>query len=142
MSVSISSVQARKLLAAAHETEERTRERPAVPWGWILCAAVCFGASLPLIFVLDQVWPTFLLVPCIVCIVVIERRRSNGVRSSIRQPVKEDPKMSLLPFGVYFLCISLLQVGPIQNKVFSSLLGALATVVFVVTYVRSWKNNA
>lgn len=84
----------------------------------------------------------FLLAPCIGCIVVIERRRSNGVRSSIRQPVKEDPKMSLLPFGVYFLCISLLQVAPLQNKVFSSLLGALATIVFVVTYVRSWRNNA
>lgn len=142
MSVLMSSAQARELLAVAHETEERTREKPVVPWGWIVCAAVCFGASLPLIFVLDQVWPFFLLVPCIGCIFLIERRRSNGVRSSIRQPVKEDPKMSLLPFGVYILCTSLLQVAPLQNKVFSSLLGALATVVFVVTYVRSWRNNA
>ena len=142
MSVSISSAQASELLAAAHETEERTREKPAVPWGWILCAAVFLGASVPLVFVLDRFWPFFLLVPCIGCIVVIERRRSNGVRSSIRQPVKEDPRMSLLPFGVYFLCISLLQVAPLQNKVFSSLLGALATAIFVVTYVRSWRNNA
>lgn len=50
--------------------------------------------------------------------------------------------MSFLPFGVYFLCISLLQVAPLQNKVFSSLLGAFATVVFVVTYARSWRTNA
>ena len=130
--------EAREALAAIRATEARaTAKSQRVPWLRITAASLCFGAGMTLTL-LGHAWGLLVLLVGIVGIVWIEFSAKRGVRTAMKQEVREDPKLNWKAAIAPLLAYPVMMLAQTAGTTAVITLGVLITVGFIAGYGLTW----
>ncbi|WP_144311841.1 hypothetical protein [Corynebacterium imitans] len=130
--------EAREALAAVRATEARaTASAQRVPWLHITATSVCFGAGMTLTL-LGHAWGLLVLLVGIVGIVWIEFSAKRGVRTAMKQEVREDPKLNWKAAIAPLLAYPVMMLAQTAGTTAVITLGVLFTVGFIAAYGLTW----
>lgn len=130
--------EAREALAAVRATEARaTAGAQRVPWLHITATSVCFGAGMTLTL-LGHAWGLLVLLVGIAGIVWIEFSAKRGVRTAMKQEVREDPKLNWKAAIAPLLAYPVMMLAQTAGTTAVITLGVLFTVGFIAAYGLTW----
>lgn len=130
--------EAREALAAVRATEARaTASAQHVPWLHITATSVCFGAGMALTL-LGHAWGLLVLLVGIAGIVWIEFSAKRGVRTAMKQEVREDPKLNWKGAIAPLLAYPLMMLAQTAGTTAIIAVAILFTVSFIAAYGLTW----
>ena len=130
--------EAREALAAVRATEARaTASAQRVPWLRITATSVCFGAGMTLTL-LEHAWGLLVLLVGIAGIVWIEFSAKRGVRTAMKQEVREDPKLNWKAAIAPLLAYPVMMLAQTAGTTAVITLGVLFTVGLIAGYGLTW----
>lgn len=130
--------EAREALAAVRATEARaTASAQRVPWLQITATSVCFGAGMTLTL-LGHAWGLLVLLVGIAGIVWIEFSAKRGVRTAMKQEVREDPKLNWKAAIAPLVAYPIMMLAQSAGTTATITVGALFTLGFIAAYGLTW----
>ena len=128
---------AREALEAIRDTEARTKASQPVPWLSIVATSLCFGAGMYFTLV-GHAWGLLILLAGVVGIIWIELSAKRGVRTAMKQEVREDPKLNWKAAIIPLLACPLMTLAEEIGTVACAIVAVATTVGFIAAYGLTW----
>ena len=128
---------AREALEVIRDTEARTKASQPVPWLSIVATSLCFGAGMYFTLV-GHPWGLLILLAGVVGIIWIELSAKRGVRTAMKQEVREDPKLNWKAVVIPLLAYPLMTLAEHVGTVACAIVAAATTIGMIAAYGLTW----